>query len=92
MVNTEGNIGLILVETDHVTRILRDRDFDPDTALVPTVGVNIFSVEIKEAAAEIKGAADRIKEAACSKKSRGKIFDIRELGGQLAPVWGDYIK
>ena len=48
--------------------------------------------EIKEAATEIKGAADRIKEAACSKKSRGKIFDIRELGGQLAPVWGDYIK
>ena len=72
--------------------LLRDGDFDPDTALVPTVGVNIFRVEIKEAAVEIKGAADRIKEAACSRKSRGKTIDIRELGGQLAPVWGDYIK
>ena len=72
--------------------LLRDRDFDPDTALVPTVGVNIFRVEIKETALEIKGAADRIKEAACTRKSRGKVFDIRELGGQLAPVWGDYIK
>ena len=81
-----------MVKTDHVTRSFRDREFDPDTALVPTVGVNIFRVEIKEADTEIKGAADRIKEAACGKKSRGKIFDIRELGGQLAPVWGDHIK
>ena len=59
--------------------LLRDRDFDPDTALVPTVGVNIFRVEVRAAAGS-------------KKKGKGEIFDIRELGGQLAPVWGDYIK
>ena len=54
--------------------ILKNREFDTDSLLVPTVGVNIFRVEI-----------------ALSKKKK-QVFDIRELGGELAPVWGDYIK
>lgn len=55
--------------------LLRDREFDTDTALVPTVGVNIFKVELRTEGSK-----------------RGETIDIRELGGQLAPVWADYIK
>ena len=54
--------------------LLRDRSFNPDSALVSTVGVNIFRLEISV------------------NKKKKEILDIRELGGQLAPVWGDYIK
>jgi len=54
--------------------LLKNNEFDPDSLLVPTVGVNIFRIEI-----------------ALSKKKR-EVFDIRELGGELAPVWADYIK
>ena len=55
--------------------LLRDREFDTDTALVPTVGVNIFKVEVRTEGSK-----------------RSEVIDIRELGGQLAPVWADYVK
>ena len=42
---------------------------------MPTVGVNIFKVELRTEGSK-----------------RRETIDIRELGGQLAPVWADYIK
>ena len=54
--------------------LLRDRDLDPDTALVPTLGVNIFRVEVRTG------------------RKKREEFTVRELGGQLAAVWGDYIR
>ena len=56
----------------------------PDTQLVPTVGLNIFHVELGQQEGDKK-----------KKKRKGdgdRSVDIRELGGQLAAVWADYIK
>ena len=52
--------------------------------LVPTVGLNIFHVELGQQEGDKK-----------KKKRKGdgdRSVDIRELGGQLAAVWADYIK
>ena len=57
--------------------LLRDRSFDRDSQLVSTVGVNIFSFRLEQSV---------------SGKRKKETVDIRELGGQLAPVWTDYIK
>ena len=53
--------------------LLEDKTFNPDTCLVPTVGVNIFTVttEVGKKKTEIQ---------------------VRELGGELCPLWSDYLK
>ena len=51
---------------------------------MPTVGLNIFHVELGQQEGDNK-----------KKKRKGdgiRSVDIRELGGQLAAVWADYIK
>lgn len=52
---------------------LLDRDFEHDSVIVPTVGVNIFSKDLK-----------------CGKKKFS--VSIRELGGELAPLWVEYLQ
>lgn len=54
-------------------RTLCDKEFDPDENLVPTVGVNLFSIQFKNS-------------------GKWKTLDVRELGGELCPVWGSYLQ
>jgi len=54
-------------------KLLCDKQFNKDTALVPTVGVNLYNKDIK------------------SGKKRA-IVSIRELGGELAPLWLEYLR
>jgi len=58
-----------------ILNLLRNKEFDTDSLLVPTVGVNIFRVELP-----------------VGKKKKKEIVDIRELGGELAAVWADYVR
>jgi len=54
-------------------KLLLDREFDQDSVLVPTVGVNIFTKDLR-----------------CGKRT--VPVPIRELGGELAPLWVEYLK
>ena len=54
-------------------KLLADRAFDPDSLLVPTVGVNIYSLALRSGKRKVS-------------------VSIRELGGELAPLWGEYLK
>ena len=56
--------------------LLQDKNFNTDTSLVPTVGVNIFTV-----IAETAG-----------KKNATVEIPVRELGGGLSPLWRDYLR
>lgn len=55
--------------------LLEDKTFNPDTCLVPTVGVNIFTLHYTTEVG----------------KKRAEI-QVRELGGELCPLWSDYLK
>ena len=54
-------------------KLLVDRNFEQDSVIVPTIGVNIFNKDIK-----------------CRKKKIS--VSIRELGGELAPLWVEYLQ
>jgi len=54
-------------------KLLSDKKFNPDSQLVPTVGVNLYNLGLKS-----------------GKKSCA--VSVRELGGELAPLWGEYLK
>ena len=55
--------------------LLEDKNFNPDSPLVPTVGVNIFRVTTGTA-----------------RKDKKVEISVRELGGELCPLWRDYLR
>jgi len=54
-------------------KLLTEDQFEPDSFLVPTVGVNIYNKTINTG-------------------KRKLSLSIRELGGELAPLWVEYLK
>ena len=56
--------------------LLEDKNFNPDSCLVPTVGVNIFTVRVETG----------------GKKKKTVEIPVRELGGELSPLWRDYLR
>ena len=56
--------------------LLEDKNFNPDSCLVPTVGVNIFTVPVETG----------------GKKKKTVEIPVRELGGELSPLWRDYLR